>query len=142
MVITFYGVRGSIPSPGPATNKYGGNTLCVFVELDNGHNLILGAGTGIRKLGKRLETDNSTVNILLSHGHWDHIQGFPFFAPLYRKTGVSASTPALPVSITSCVHYLTRSTAPTFPCMQTTCHRSRNASWKTSSHCLQMMTSL
>ncbi len=85
MVITFYGVRGSIPSPGPATNKYGGNTSCVFVELDNGHNLILDAGTGIRKLGKRIETDSSTVNILLSHGHWDHIQGFPFFAPLYQE---------------------------------------------------------
>ena len=85
MVITFYGVRGSIPSPGPATNRYGGNTSCVLVELENGRNLILDAGTGIRKLGKRLEADDSTVNILLSHGHWDHIQGFPFFAPLYQE---------------------------------------------------------
>jgi ribonuclease BN (tRNA processing enzyme) len=85
MVITFYGVRGSIPSPGETTVKYGGNTSCVHVELDNGHSLILDAGTGIRKLGKLIEKDDSTVNILLSHGHWDHIQGFPFFAPLYRQ---------------------------------------------------------
>jgi phosphoribosyl 1,2-cyclic phosphodiesterase len=85
MVITFYGVRGSIPSPGDTTVKYGGNTSCVHVELDNGHSLILDAGTGIRKLGKLIEKDDSTVNILLSHGHWDHIQGFPFFAPLYRQ---------------------------------------------------------
>jgi phosphoribosyl 1,2-cyclic phosphodiesterase len=85
MVITFYGVRGSIPSPGETTVKYGGNTSCVHVELDNGHSLILDAGTGIRKLGKLIEKDESTVNILLSHGHWDHIQGFPFFAPLYKQ---------------------------------------------------------
>jgi phosphoribosyl 1,2-cyclic phosphodiesterase len=85
MVITFYGVRGSIPSPGEATIKYGGNTSCVHVELENGHSLILDAGTGIRKLGKLIEKEDSTVNILLSHGHWDHIQGFPFFAPLYEQ---------------------------------------------------------
>lgn len=84
MLITFYGVRGSIPSPGPATNKYGGNTSCVYIELDNGQNLILDAGTGIRQLGKRLESSDGVINILLSHGHWDHIQGFPFFHPLYQ----------------------------------------------------------
>jgi phosphoribosyl 1,2-cyclic phosphodiesterase len=84
MLITFYGVRGSIPSPGPDTVKYGGNTSCVFVELENGQSIVLDAGTGIRKLGKKLAVVDSTINILLSHSHWDHIQGYPFFAPIYQ----------------------------------------------------------
>jgi len=84
MKISFYGVRGSIPSPGPATVRYGGNTSCVYIELDNGQGLILDAGTGIRELGKRLQETDGVINILLSHGHWDHIQGYPFFAPIYQ----------------------------------------------------------
>jgi len=84
MLITFYGVRGSIPSPGIATARYGGNTSCVFVELQNGQILVLDAGTGIRELGKRLLETDDTINILLSHGHWDHIQGYPFFKPIYQ----------------------------------------------------------
>jgi phosphoribosyl 1,2-cyclic phosphodiesterase len=84
MIITFYGVRGSIPSPGEHTVKYGGNTSCVYVELADGRKLVLDSGTGIRKLGKRLVDSDETVNILLSHGHWDHVQGFPFFDPLYQ----------------------------------------------------------
>jgi phosphoribosyl 1,2-cyclic phosphodiesterase len=84
MIITFYGVRGSIASPGFATARYGGNTSCVFVELDSGQILILDAGTGIRQLGKRLLETDHIINILLSHGHWDHIQGYPFFQPIYQ----------------------------------------------------------
>ncbi|MGD8312840.1 MAG: MBL fold metallo-hydrolase, partial [Gammaproteobacteria bacterium] len=84
MLITFYGVRGSIPSPGPETVKYGGNTPCVFVELENGQSVVLDAGTGIRLLGSRLAATDDTINILLSHSHWDHIQGYPFFAPIYQ----------------------------------------------------------
>jgi len=84
MLITFYGVRGSIASPGPTTVKYGGNTSCVYLELDNGQILILDAGTGIRQLGRRLAATDHTINILLSHGHWDHIQGYPFFKPIYQ----------------------------------------------------------
>jgi len=84
MVITFYGVRGSIPSPGIATARYGGNTSCVFIELQNGQILVMDAGTGIRELGKRLQETDDTINILLSHGHWDHIQGYPFFKPIYQ----------------------------------------------------------
>lgn len=84
MKITFYGVRGSIPSPGPTTAKYGGNTSCVLVELSNNQRLIFDAGTGIRNLGQKLFQDNDSINILLSHGHWDHIQGYPFFAPIYQ----------------------------------------------------------
>jgi phosphoribosyl 1,2-cyclic phosphodiesterase len=84
MKITFYGVRGSIPSPGPDTSRYGGNTSCVHIETANGQDLVLDAGTGIRELGKRLIEKDSTINILLSHGHWDHIQGYPFFKPIYQ----------------------------------------------------------
>jgi phosphoribosyl 1,2-cyclic phosphodiesterase len=84
MIITFYGVRGSTAAPGPETVKYGGNTSCVHIELDSGHDLILDAGTGIRLLGKKLASKSTAANILLSHGHWDHIQGYPFFAPIYQ----------------------------------------------------------
>lgn len=84
MRITFYGVRGSTPSPGPTTVKYGGNTSCVLIELENGRRLILDAGTGMRTLGHRLAHDREDINIILSHGHWDHIQGYPFFAPIYQ----------------------------------------------------------
>jgi phosphoribosyl 1,2-cyclic phosphodiesterase len=84
MIIKFYGVRGSTPSPGPATIKYGGNTSCVHIKLDNGRHLVLDAGTGLRMLGQTLVKISDPVNILLSHGHWDHIQGYPFFAPIYQ----------------------------------------------------------
>ena len=84
MKISFYGVRGSIPSPGSETCRYGGNTACVYIETDSGQDLVLDAGTGIRKLGKRLREKESPINILLSHGHWDHIQGYPFFMPIYQ----------------------------------------------------------
>ena len=85
MQITFYGVRGSIASPGPTTIKYGGNTSCVHVRTRSGMNLILDAGTGIRKLGMRLARHSEPLLLLLSHGHWDHIQGYPFFEPIYQK---------------------------------------------------------
>jgi phosphoribosyl 1,2-cyclic phosphodiesterase len=84
MIITFYGVRGSTAAPGPLTAKYGGNTSCVHIELETGHDLILDAGTGIRSLGRKLATKSTPANILLSHGHWDHIQGYPFFEPIYQ----------------------------------------------------------
>lgn len=95
MKIVFYGVRGSIPAPGPTTAKYGGNTSCVYIELENGKNLVFDAGTGIRLLGQKLCTNDKPVNIILSHGHWDHIQGYPFFIPIYqpeRQINVFAST--------------------------------------------------
>lgn len=84
MLITFYGVRGSIASPGPLTNKYGGNTSCVHVKMNSGQNLILDAGTGIRRLGMELVQNDEPLLLLLSHGHWDHIQGYPFFGPIYQ----------------------------------------------------------
>ncbi len=84
MIITFYGVRGSTAVPGPQTAKYGGNTSCVHIELENGNDLILDAGTGIRQLGRVLAKKTNPANIMLSHGHWDHIQGYPFFSPIYQ----------------------------------------------------------
>lgn len=84
--LTFWGVRGSIAAPGPETIRYGGNTPCVSVA-HRGHTLILDAGTGIRKLGLALQTaargQPLSVDLLVSHTHWDHIQGFPFFLPAF-----------------------------------------------------------
>ena len=85
MQVTFYGVRGSIPTPGEDFVRYGGNTACTYIKLDDGTHIVLDSGTGIRLLGKRLLSDASPIHILLSHNHWDHIQGFPFFAPIYQK---------------------------------------------------------
>lgn len=86
--VRFWGTRGSIATPGPATVKYGGNTSCVEVRA-NGHILIFDAGTGIRELGNALlkEFRNRPLKIYLfiSHTHWDHIQGFPFFLPAYQE---------------------------------------------------------
>ncbi|MBO6655820.1 MAG: hypothetical protein JJ934_02935 [Pseudomonadales bacterium] len=84
MLVTFYGVRGSIAAPGPSTVKYGGNTSCVHVRLNTGINLIFDAGTGIRKLGMKMRHNDEPLLLLLSHGHWDHIQGYPFFDPIYQ----------------------------------------------------------
>ena len=85
MLVTFYGVRGSIATPDPRTMRYGGNTSCVHVRLNSGHNIIFDAGTGIRELGMRMVQNDEPLLLLLSHGHWDHIQGYPFFAPIYQR---------------------------------------------------------
>jgi phosphoribosyl 1,2-cyclic phosphodiesterase len=87
MRVKFWGTRGSIPTPGPETVIYGGNTSCVEVRLDDGARLILDAGSGIRKLGlSAIKEPQIDATILLTHVHWDHIQGFPFFAPAYRDS--------------------------------------------------------
>ncbi|XPF95513.1 MBL fold metallo-hydrolase [Colwellia sp. RE-S-Sl-9] len=83
MKIEFYGVRGSMPTPGKNTVLFGGNTSCVYVELNNGDFVILDSGTGITKLNKKLNHYKETINILVTHSHWDHIQGFPYFHPIY-----------------------------------------------------------
>ncbi len=89
MNIKFWGVRGSIPCPGPDTIKYGGNTACIEISLKNPDRLIiLDAGSGIRELGNALmgrilSEGPLNLEIFLSHTHWDHIMGFPFFTPLY-----------------------------------------------------------
>ena len=88
MKIRFWGVRGSIPAPGPETNRYGGNTACVSVHTASGGLVIIDMGTGLMHLGNALMAGafgkgTGRAAILLSHTHWDHIQGLGFFAPVF-----------------------------------------------------------
>jgi phosphoribosyl 1,2-cyclic phosphodiesterase len=86
MRVTFWGTRGSVPTPGPATVRYGGNTSCVEVATAAGTCLILDSGTGIRELGLHLARQEEPISahLLLGHTHWDHISGFPFFSPAFE----------------------------------------------------------
>jgi phosphoribosyl 1,2-cyclic phosphodiesterase len=84
MTVDFWGVRGTIPTPGPQTVRYGGNTPCVTVTFDDEHILVLDAGTGIRRLGQWLATTSHEIYIAITHRHWDHVEGFPFFGPIYQ----------------------------------------------------------
>ena len=85
MLIKFWGVRGSIPCPGTNTVRYGGNTACIEVCFpDINRRIIIDAGSGIRELGNELMKELPVdTDILLTHTHWDHIMGFPFFVPAY-----------------------------------------------------------
>jgi phosphoribosyl 1,2-cyclic phosphodiesterase len=85
MKARFWGARGSLPTPGKETVRYGGNTPCVEVRLDDGNLVIFDAGTGIRGLGDALLAQGESVTsyIIITHPHWDHIHGFPFFKPLF-----------------------------------------------------------
>ncbi len=87
MKITFWGVRGSIAAPGPQTVIFGGNTTCLEVVLSSGKTVVIDAGTGIRQLGDALlrNENHRDVYLLLTHIHWDHLIGFPFFAPLFQN---------------------------------------------------------
>lgn len=91
MLVTFWGVRGSYPSPGPQTARIGGNTACVEIRAGK-HRIILDAGTGIIRLGSTLVAQHQadkmpiTATLLFTHTHHDHTQGFPFFKPLYFQT--------------------------------------------------------
>jgi phosphoribosyl 1,2-cyclic phosphodiesterase len=89
MRVKFWGVRGNVVMPGPFTIEYGGNTSCIEIRGDNNELLIIDAGTGLRELGMWLmgndfkDNKEVTSNILLTHTHWDHIQGFPFYIPIF-----------------------------------------------------------
>jgi len=93
--LTFWGVRGSVPSPGPGTSRIGGNTSCVEVHV-GGHRILLDGGTGLRPLGEHLQTldtafgegDPLDAHLFFSHLHWDHIQGLPFFGPVFHPKTV------------------------------------------------------
>jgi phosphoribosyl 1,2-cyclic phosphodiesterase len=89
MKVRFWGVRGSLPVPGAKTERYGGNTSCVEVRSASGTRVVVDAGTGIRRLGKELaaeaEAGRTDVHLLISHTHWDHSQGLPYFTPLYQR---------------------------------------------------------
>ncbi len=97
MRVKLWGTRGSVPSPGPETIRYGGNTSCVQVTLSDGTMLALDAGTGIRGLGIALAEEPARLHILLTHLHLDHIQGLVFFAPAFRpQTEIVIWGPASP----------------------------------------------
>jgi phosphoribosyl 1,2-cyclic phosphodiesterase len=89
MKVKFYGVRGSIPVCGAEFRRYGGNTTCLRIAREQAKRIwIIDAGTGIRNLGKDLvreEYQQNIINIAFTHFHWDHIQGFPFFAPCFNE---------------------------------------------------------
>jgi len=86
MDVRFWGTRGSLAKPGPTTLRYGGNTSCVEVRGADGTLIVLDCGTGAHGLGHALTADGQSAcsgHLMISHTHWDHIQGFPFFAPLF-----------------------------------------------------------
>ena len=85
--LRFWGVRGSTPTPQVENLTFGGNTSCVEIRTADNHSIILDAGSGIRNLGQTLMKEAAgkpiNVELFLTHFHWDHIQGLPFFAPIY-----------------------------------------------------------
>jgi phosphoribosyl 1,2-cyclic phosphodiesterase len=84
MKIKLLGTRGSIPTPGKDTVKYGGNTTCIDLTLNSGQKIIIDAGSGMRVLSNEILSEKiNHINLFLTHSHWDHIQGFPFFIPIY-----------------------------------------------------------
>lgn len=114
MKVTFYGVRGSIPTPGPETSRYGGNTPCVVLESQSGEKLILDAGTGLRLASEEFKNYQEDIHLLLSHHHWDHLQGFPFFLPIFQsgKNIVVYPGDTVPVHDTAILDQMSKSYFP------------------------------
>lgn len=99
--VRFWGVRGSFPTPAASHLGYGGNTSCVEIAADNGARFIVDAGTGLRDLGLAIQSSGTkpeTIRLLLTHFHGDHVQGLPFFMPLYdpeQRIGFYSGVPPL-----------------------------------------------
>ena len=117
-VVRFWGVRGSIPTPGPETVRYGGNTTCIEVRCDD-EVLVIDTGTGARRLGRSLMQASAgaplRVSVIYSHLHLDHIQGFPFFEPIYAPTTTLDIYSAKPDEMTTRSVLQSQMTYPSFP---------------------------
>lgn len=101
MYIRCWGSRGSIPVSGKEFTTYGGDTTCMEIRAKSGELIIIDAGTGIRRLGNKLITENVRhIEMLFTHAHWDHLIGFPFFKPLFIK-GVDITIRSLPLCLSS-----------------------------------------
>ena len=114
MEITCWGARGSIPVSGPEYVKYGGDTPCIQVQSKDGRTIVVDAGTGIRRLGKQLvERGTTSLNLLFTHAHWDHLLGLPFFAPLYQE-GTTIELFGAPMAQTSVRDMVSHTLKPPF----------------------------
>ncbi len=117
MIVRIWGCRGSLSAPGKETLRYGGETTCIEIESEQGHRTIIDAGSGIRKLGQHLMKDRSVsrVTLLMTHSHWDHLSGFPFFVPAYVPS-YFITVSGGPAAQQTVWKYLTQSMqAPYFP---------------------------
>ena len=122
MDVTFWGVRGSLPCSSPDHVRYGGNTSCVSLRCGS-IDLVFDAGTGIRQYGQWLSKHGThQIALLLSHTHWDHINGFPFFSPAYDpRFNIAIYAGHLKSQGMSVKHVLeSQMTAPTFPIAMST----------------------
>lgn len=116
VTVTFWGVRGSIPCCSAEHTEYGGNTSCVQIDLD-GRTVIIDAGSGLRELGDRLTQQNITdITFLISHTHWDHVCGFPFFLPIFNKiSNIDLHVPQQPDGQQAEEKFASLMSAPFFP---------------------------
>lgn len=112
MLIRCWGSRGSIPVSGESYLKYGGDTTCVEIRSKSGESIIIDAGSGIRRLGNQLFAENRTdYHLIFTHAHWDHILGFPYFKPIYRK-GTHINFYGCPFAQASIRDLISKSMAP------------------------------
>jgi len=132
MIIKIWGCRGSLPSPGADTVRYGGESTCLELITDEGEVLVVDAGSGIRKLGNDLiKRKVKKVTLLLTHAHWDHLAGFPFFRPAYFPDCTITVCGGL-VAHDSVINYLKHQMAPPFFPVD---FSAMKAEFKTGCHC-------